>query len=55
MSKITSEINDNIVTVFYETDKCLTFQAQVVVSDYNSEEDAIEAAKNMAKKFSKEY
>jgi hypothetical protein len=55
MGNITSEIINNTVFVFYETDTGLTFQAQVALSDYNSEEEAITAATEMAKQYYERY
>ncbi|MBA2118832.1 hypothetical protein I1U85_26475 [Klebsiella pneumoniae] len=55
MGNITSEIINNTVFVFYETDTGLTFQAQVALSDYNSEDEAITAATEMAKQYYEIY
>lgn len=55
MGNITSEIINNTVFVFYETDTGLTFQAQVALSDYDSEEEAITAATEMAKQYYERY
>jgi hypothetical protein len=55
MGNITSELIKNTVFVFYETDTGLTFQAQLILSDYNSEEEAITAATEMAKQYYEQY
>ena len=55
MARITNEVTNNLLSVFYETDAGLTFQAQVNLDEYPSEDEALDAAIALARSYSESY